>query len=142
MENGPITDNTESKQAHENRRTQYINRFADIIQEEKAGELTAGNLMAVFSLTTKSLLDNGLVEYGRIYGELQDNGDIRKVSDLLISAEQAQERVLDQLNATDAGGWGGLFERRTELIEYMNKVADRFEKELLQILEDKEVIHG
>lgn len=139
MESGPSVNHREARQAFEDERLEQIIKVAGLIMLERQGELTTNNLNTLFTITTGSLLEHGLVSPGRTYKEIDEG---YQVTDLSISAFEAQERMWLKLGIDEMGDWRVKFDTQPELVGYLSGLSDEFEKELMQVLEDKELING
>lgn len=139
MEMERSTSRLEATQAYKEKKLETMNKIASLIINDRDGILTPSNLNTLFMYSANSLLEHGLVRRGRIFEDIDTN---RQVSELSINALEAQDRVLQTLGVDEMGDWGISFETKSELVDYLNRLNNEFEHELMKILEEKELTNG
>ena len=139
MEMERSTSQLEATQAYKEKKLETMNKIASLIINDRDGILTPSNLNTLFMYSANSLLEHGLVRRGRIFEDIDTN---RQVSELSINALEAQDRVLHTLGVDEMGDWGISFETKSELVDYLNRLNNEFEHELMKILEEKELTNG
>lgn len=139
MEMERSTSRLEATQAYKEKKLETMNKIASLIINDRDGILTPSNLNTLFMYSANSLLEHGLVRRGRIFEDIDTN---RQVSELSINALEAQDRVLHTLGVDEMGDWGISFETKSELVDYLNRLNNEFEHELMKILEEKELTNG
>lgn len=129
------------QQQHKNHLQEAINRVTDFTASGGDFEIKPSHLDLLFGLTAQSLLDNELVDAG-ITHTVYDTGEERTVTDIMLKVSEAKEKIFEELNIDDQGDWGGKFEDREQVVNWLTKAADTFEVQLREIVNSKEEANG